>query len=348
MIKFIKDLITGDKYDEYREEVLRRNYSNLRYLTIIGTVVILLINLVGAVFNKILTFNTAFLILAVYFILITILVNSFKNIVRKHTTLIFYLMMTPVMIMGILLGTFLDPKEPSITIMIFMCVLPVFILDKPLRVVSYILSVAVVYSVCCYISKDFELFREDMIDVFIYGIMAIGVNLFTLNDRIGCVENSIKYREKSELDLLTGVYNRGTGVEKMEELIQNKAYGAFIMIDVDDFKHVNDNYGHSNGDRVLKKISDIIKDNFYKEDIVFRMGGDEFAVYAAGLTDSKACRKKFDYLFKQLSELSAGFSREYKYSISLGCSFFSTETGDFKQLYKNSDESLYEAKKARL
>ena len=65
----------------------------------------------------------------------------------KNITLVFYSAMTPVMIMAILLGTFLDTQESSITIMIFICALPIFILDKLWRVCLYITSIALVYCI---------------------------------------------------------------------------------------------------------------------------------------------------------------------------------------------------------
>lgn len=346
MIRTLLDKIWGEKFDIYRDEVLNRNFVNLRYFSAFGTLIILSINLIGFSFRRMRTFNSELLLLLLYFTVMMLYSFLMIKTVNRMITLIFYIVLTPIMIVAILLGTFIDPEEPSIIIMTLMCALPVFILDKPWRIILYITSVAGIYCVCCYYAKERDLFLDDMADLFIFYILAVGVNIFTLCDRIDCVENFIKYREKSERDLLTGVYNRGTGVEKMELLIHNKSYGAFIMIDVDDFKQVNDNYGHINGDKVLKKISGIISENFSADDIVFRMGGDEFAVYAAGLTDEMECRRKFDSLYAQLSELKVEFSDEYKYSISLGCSFYSEKTGNFKQLYRNSDESLYEAKKS--
>lgn len=83
----------------------------------------------------------------------------------KNITLVFYSAMTPVMIMALLLGTFLDTQETSITIMIFIYALQIFILDKPWRICFYITSIALVYCICCYIAKDFNLFIEDFIDL---------------------------------------------------------------------------------------------------------------------------------------------------------------------------------------
>lgn len=80
--------------------------------------------------------------------------------------------------MAIMLGTFLDPTQPSITIMIFICVLPLFILDKPWRVCLYITIIAVIYCICNYLAKDFQLFLEDFVDLVAFYFLAAGVNFF--------------------------------------------------------------------------------------------------------------------------------------------------------------------------
>lgn len=84
--------------------------------------------------------------------------------------------LTPVMIMGILMGTFLDKTEPSITIMVFICVLPLFILDKPWRITLYITGTAIIYGICCFIAKDINMFMADLVDLVTFYFLSVGVN----------------------------------------------------------------------------------------------------------------------------------------------------------------------------
>lgn len=345
MFARFRELFLARKVDLYKEEIKKRNLHNLCGLSNIGLFICTVTLLLGLCFSEIVPFIFEFKVLFCFFAILCILSHTIIKKFWKYVMVLFYLAMTPLMLFGILMGTFLDPEVPSVTIMIFICVIPLLILDKPWRIVLYITASALVYSIVCFHAKDFGLFIKDMIDLVAFYLLAVGVNYFTLSERIDSVENYVKYREKSEKDLLTGLYNRGTGVNRIMNLIQRKVYGAFIIIDIDNFKCINDNYGHMSGDEVLQTISKTIRKCFDPEDIIFRMGGDEFAVYSIGLVDVEECKMRFDRVYEILKRYETSFSMEYPLSISMGCSIFTDSVQDFNQLYKKSDECLYEAKK---
>lgn len=282
----------------------------------------------------------------IYFGVLIIVENLYVSHHKKHATVIFYMAVTPIMFMGILLGTYLDPKEPAITFMVLMCVLTIFILDKPLKVVLYITFLAVTFGICCYNAKSRQLFMDDLIDLLVFYFIAVGVNFFTINDRIDNVENFMRYRLKSELDLLTGLYNRGAGVDKVSRRISQQRYGAFLMIDIDNFKYINDQYGHTTGDAFLKKAAETLQTAFKTDDIVFRIGGDEFSVFAEGLTDETICSDKFDQLISMTQKIRVKSAKECHINISIGCTIYDEYIDGFQTLYKMSDHALYKAKNA--
>ena len=87
----------------------------------------------------------------------------------------------------------------------------------------------------------------------------------------------------SEIDPLTSVFNKETTQKLIDQKLKNHEHFCFLILDVDDFKSVNDNYGHAVGDKVLKNLSDLFKNHFRQTDIVGRIGGDEFII---GLTSN--------------------------------------------------------------
>ena len=94
-----------------------------------------------------------------------------------------------------------------------------------------------------------------------------------------------KLRRMAEQDTLTGIYNRRAAQELIAQRLEGIApgeMGALFVLDVDDFKLVNDRYGHLGGDAVLTDIAGALKGSFRGEDIVARIGGDEFCVYLSG------------------------------------------------------------------
>lgn len=109
-------------------------------------------------------------------------------------------------------------------------------------------------------------------------------------------------RKKAELDGLTGIFNREAAMTRIEKALTSEdcAQGcSLFLVDVDNFKQVNDGFGHPEGDRVLQEIAAFLSRNMRKDDVVARLGGDEFAVFAAGLVPGPA-------LDRVLSQLSGG------------------------------------------
>ena len=84
-------------------------------------------------------------------------------------------------------------------------------------------------------------------------------------------------------DPLTGILNRKGGQLRMEQQMQQTEQYLFLMLDLDNFKQVNDRYGHEEGDRALCTVAQLLQERFRKIDVVFRVGGDEFAVFCREL-----------------------------------------------------------------
>jgi len=145
-------------------------------------------------------------------------------------------------------------------------------------------------------------------------------------------------------DVLTKTYNRQYYNEKVSELIflhkRYKTPCSVIMYDIDNFKHINDTYGHVMGDKVLIEMSKLIKALLRSSDYLFRVGGEEFIVLLLETTveESKLVAEKIRKKVSQLNILNA-----QQITISLGLTEIqSTDTE--KLLYKRVDSLLYDSK----
>lgn len=158
-------------------------------------------------------------------------------------------------------------------------------------------------------------------------------------------EEEQRLREKAEHDALTELVNRGT----FEMLLKNKIElkgrdaGAFLLVDVDIFKEINDNYGHAVGDAVLKRVAEVLVDHFKDRDIIARFGGDEFAVWLTNLD-----REYGGFIEQRIDEINQVLSRPQDdlpaVSLSVGGAF-SRQGDSFQEVYKRADEMLYAVKK---
>ena len=146
------------------------------------------------------------------------------------------------------------------------------------------------------------------------------------------------------VDDLTGLYKREVldiFIKKIYEKSKRKSsFFSFIMIDIDDFKNINDTYGHQKGDEVLEEISKIIKNSIRSMDIAFRYGGEELSVI---FPDTKK-----DDAYKIAEKIRVNIEKKYtnnmNITVSIGISSNEDKSSDQIEIIKNADELLYEAK----
>ncbi|MCC0764644.1 MULTISPECIES: sensor domain-containing diguanylate cyclase [unclassified Clostridioides] len=159
-----------------------------------------------------------------------------------------------------------------------------------------------------------------------------------------------KYEElktRAESDSLTNIYNKGTFEKLVEEVIStNKSNkkDALFIIDLDDFKEINDNFGHPFGDFVLKTFAEKIQDSFGNEDLVGRIGGDEFVVYMQDYHSEVNLHKKAKELNRVLYENYNDLSFSFEASVSIGIARHPQNGNSFLELFKNADRALYNVK----
>ena len=142
-------------------------------------------------------------------------------------------------------------------------------------------------------------------------------------------------------DMLTGLYNRH-GYDYLFHNL-NLESTAYILIDVDNFKKINDKYGHAVGDKVLKKVGNVLRKNFRSDDYLCRIGGDEFAVLLSDCTEDFA-----EQLIGKTKKLNVVLQTKDgelpPVSLSVGIAF-GNEHDDTDSLFKKADKALYQTKR---
>ena len=161
------------------------------------------------------------------------------------------------------------------------------------------------------------------------------------------VVNAAKERESlkvlSETDLMTNLYNRKSGERRAAQAMRHG--GMFAILDIDSFKHFNDTYGHSVGDKVIIAVATSLKEAFRGADIVYRLGGDEFAVFAPKIFDTGVSKKVIDRFNKILSEVKIPEIKEDKVTLSIGVRIIPQDNDlSFEELYKTTDACTYKSK----
>ncbi len=153
---------------------------------------------------------------------------------------------------------------------------------------------------------------------------------------------------KAERDSLTEIYNKITAQNMIEEYINKSKKDdrhALFIIDIDDFKSINDNLGHLTGDSVLKDISIKITEIFNENSIIGRIGGDEFIVFLKSIQSDEFVCEKANELVSGFRENYTGEDGIYKVSGSIGIAMYPKDGMNFEQLFLSADKALYFAKK---
>ena len=188
--------------------------------------------------------------------------------------------------------------------------------------------------------------RNNTLLIIISGMFLTISLLLSVLTRVWLVarEHKNKYQILARTDSLTNIYNRYGFDELAEKMISKNPQAHFVaaLLDIDDFKFINDIYGHSYGDRALKILADSMKAFFPSDALLGRNGGDEFCILLPNCTFEEA-----DVQLQQFTKLSKIFSyhnEEHAFYISLGYAEYPTFASSHSQLMRCADAALYEIK----
>ena len=175
----------------------------------------------------------------------------------------------------------------------------------------------------------------------------------SIANQIGvALENNVLYKqlkESSIRDPFLGIYNRRYFFNVVEEKIQKypSAKFAIIMMDIDDFKEVNDLYGHQFGDEALIKTSRLLEEGIGNNDIIARYGGEELVIYIEDVKSKEEVFKKIDNLRVKLSNDAISWGNYTKsITASFGISYYPYDSDKLQEVLSIADTMMYNAKRA--
>ncbi len=162
------------------------------------------------------------------------------------------------------------------------------------------------------------------------------------------MRESIELKKRSERDSLTGIYNKGTTEVRIKQILEeDEAHiqsHALFIIDVDNFKSINDTLGHQVGDEVICQLAQELRKMFRPSDIVGRIGGDEFFAFMNGVSDQTIIEQKAKNICECFRKQYGGEEKAVIVSASVGIACYQQHGLTFETLYKNADIALYLSK----
>ncbi|GEM_PF-1212009 len=162
------------------------------------------------------------------------------------------------------------------------------------------------------------------------------------------IENEAMIKKQANFDSLTQLRNRSSFTQYIKKLIPVTKYKqdkfALLFIDLDNFKYFNDSYGHEFGDKVLIKVSELLKQSIRHNDEVARLGGDEFVICLTGFINTQVASKVANQIIKNLNEVTSIDTIPVELTASIGCSIYPDDACCFEHMLKHADQAMYQAK----
>ncbi len=187
----------------------------------------------------------------------------------------------------------------------------------------------------------------------IFDVKALGINalvystvffMFALQST-ALTEMVNKVTKLGEIDGLSGILNRVTGENRINDILKDNTPGLLALFDVDGFKEINDTYGHAVGDEAIIKIAEIMKDNVLSNSVSMRLGGDEFAIWTSNYTKIEEAKVIIEKMLLDLDEVRLSADQSYRIHVSVGLVVYDGKSiTDFDELYRKADQKLYVAK----
>ncbi|MFT3985552.1 MAG: diguanylate cyclase [Lachnospiraceae bacterium] len=190
-----------------------------------------------------------------------------------------------------------------------------------------------------------SLMNKISISIFAFTLILVGINVI---NRAKYMNENKELKNKAETDLLTDLLNKVATEKKIKEYLQHEGReksSIMFVLDIDNFKKINDTMGHAFGDEVLSTLGKQIKAEFRINDIIGRTGGDEFTIFLKDLKDDETMTREAERVARFFKNFKVGEYTKYFATASIGAAVYPRDACDFESLYKAADQALYKAKK---
>ena len=337
--------IRPDFFLDYKEEIKNENEIRLAKLSLLGSIVSFVLCLVS-LFLPVMHTNISsyFCILifcaSIYFVVKKVTLNS------NHVLFLFYLLLTSCFLFGLHAAVFSKNVNSTASFCVFLVAMPIFIIDKQWRIFLYLSAILATYLICGFLYKDIKYIPVFVVDGVSFYSIGLAVHYYNIRLRIKNLVYNSDLKKEAEIDSLTQLYNRSTLEKHVDKYIKNsKKQAAYILMDVDNFKGINDNFGHTTGDKLLNQTAGLLKTQFRHSDYIGRLGGDEFVIFLTEISDIKWLMNRMELLVEEMNRTFIGDEAVCSISGSIGIALYPQHGCTFDELYSNADNAMYESKK---
>ena len=336
--------IEKDEYNAVKKDAYVSNYKIWRLLHVLMVAAFAFLYLSSLV-NELLESNKLFYLVALAYSVIA----SVLFLVMKKDSLIaqllIYLSISLMFVFACLI-TQNKPEIPATTFIALLLIAPMFMIDKPFFMTFVLAAASTVFLVWMYNVKPYEIWQMDVINVVIFTIVGIILNIIANSVRIKEFTLTRKINIQKDTDELTGLKNKGALIREIQQALDDEKIdkGILFMMDVDHFKQINDTYGHDVGDNVICQLGHLLGKKFVDDEIAGRFGGDEFIIFIKNTDDKDFAASIAKAVLEGASESVKLPVSDQIVRVSIGIAIYNGLEKSYTEIFKKADTALYRSK----
>lgn len=332
----------GEEWVRYKQEINKENRIAIHLLALAGLPLSLMNAAAQLATSGVGPALTCSLFMTLYFLVFLLAEHFWLPQDYPRATGLLYILESPVMVMSLLLGTVLDPGRQAITVLLFLIALPMFIMDRPLRLALFSGVWVAAFLALCFLFKDRSLWATDAVHIMEFYVTTVALVNVIMRVRMESLRHLLREEYHLEHEQRTGCLNRYALASRAADYAGQHV--TVVLADMDRFTLYNDFYGHEAGQKIMDFFTATLMENF-GPDHTYHYNGDEFLCVVKGPWPD-ACESKI----AQCRETLNGFCLEER-KLPLTCAFgYATGTPatmkEFQEMIQLADINAHKAKKA--
>ena len=332
----------GEEWVRYKKEINKENRIAIHLLALAGLPLSMMNAAAQLATSGVGPALTCSLFMTLYFLVFLLAEHFWLPNDYPRATGLLYALESPVMVMSLLLGTVLDPGQQAIMVLLFLIALPVFIMDRPIRLVLFSGVWVAAFLPLCFLFKDRSVWATDVVHIMEFYVTTMALVNVIMRVRIESLRHLLREEYHLEHEQRTGCLNRYALASRAAAYTGQQV--TVLLADLDRSKLYNDFYGHEAGQKIMDFFTATLMDCF-GPDQTYHYNGDEFLCVAKGSWPD-ACEEKI----AKCREALSGFCLEER-KLPLTCAFgYATGTPatlkEFREIIQLADINAHKAKKA--
>lgn len=342
---FVYAGIDKQEYLQIKDGIREANLKSLCTSSLCMVIMFAVLFVMSFIFPMMSLNRMAYGTVGVVFLAIWICCRWFEQKIRPIVIFVWYVALSTMCAYATVLNTVIRNDVSATTFCVFILAAPLLFTDRPWRLFLYVAFVTVIFISLSFHNKEYSLAFLDTLNSLCCGFIGCVVNHRILQARQANLLQKLEIEKERDMDKLTACLTKAAFERKITEKLQSdKEEGVLMVVDVDHFKNVNDNYGHEFGDQVLGIIGRCFVDCFPEGAMFGRFGSDEFQVWLPRRILQNDLTAYLDQLLHTANAIETPDGKQM-ISFSIGVVLVPQNGTCYNDLFSNADEALYMAKK---